>query len=427
MPTGVATDKTGADGFHNGFNYSPTSSLNKNLSSSNSSLNYDCLKTVGAQVVGFHFCQADNNITCMVPEFVHSLAAYMAAAPQLSAYRELLLQDIQLQHILSLKQCIQDPSSSLVKGVLEPLEQIKLSGKLDTDSCIVLVDGLNEAEFHKPDYGDTIASFLVSHIDKFPNWLKLVLTVHTSMIEVTSSLPFPRIYIDKCVGNEQITRDLQEYVNHRVVSSANIKRNMALKTLDAAVQSKFCSHLQTLSKGSFLFCKLTLDLIEQGHVVLKSSNYKILPVSLSEVFLLMFNLKFPSVRAYERVNHILEVCLATLYPLSNEEIYEAVNSGLTEQYQSWEDFQQRLSLLSGILYQRRDNRFTVCHPALRDWLIRREEPDNIKFVCDLRYSHCYFSYLPSSYLTIIIPYHHHHTLPSSYLTIIISYHHHILP
>ena len=340
--------------------------------------------TLGAQVVGFHFCQADYNVTCMVPEFVHSLSAYLAAAPQLLAYREILLQDIQLQHTLSLKQCIQDPSGSLVKGILEPLEQIKLNGKLDIDSCIVLVDGLNEAEFHKPDYGETVASFVVSHIDKFPNWLKLVLTIHTSMIEVTSALPFPRIYIDKCTGNEQIARDLHEYVGHRVVTSANIKRNMALKSLDAAVQGKFCTHLQTLSKGSFLFCKLTLDLIEQGHVVLKSSNYKILPVTLSEVFLLMFNLKFPSVRAFERVDHILEVCLASLYPLKSEEIYEAVNSGLTERYVSWEDFQQRLGLLSGILYQRRDNRFTLCHPALRDWLIRRDEADNTKFVCDLR-------------------------------------------
>ena len=382
--SGISGGKPGAGEYHNGYSYSPTSSLNRNKSSSNSSLNYDSLVTLGAQVVGFHFCQADYNVTCMVPEFVHSLSAYLAAAPQLQAYREILLQDIQLQHTLSLKQCIQDPSGSLVKGILEPLEQIKLNGKLDIDSCIVLVDGLNEAEFHKPDYGETVASFVVSHIDKFPNWLKLVLTIHTSMIEVTSALPFPRIYIDKCVGNEQIARDLHEYVGHRVVTSANIKRNMALKSLDAAVQGKFCTHLQTLSKGSFLFCKLTLDLIEQGHVVLKSSNYKILPVTLSEVFLLMFNLKFPSVRAFERVDHILEVCLASLYPLTSEEIYEAVNSGLTERYVSWEDFQQRLGLLSGILYQRRDNRFTLCHPALRDWLIRRDEADNTKFVCDLR-------------------------------------------
>lgn len=49
------------------------------------------------------------------------------------------------------------------------------------EDFIILIDGLNEAEFHKPDYGDTIVSFLCKTIDKFPAWLKLVVTVRTSL------------------------------------------------------------------------------------------------------------------------------------------------------------------------------------------------------------------------------------------------------
>lgn len=45
---------------------------------------------------------------------------------------------------------------------------------------IVLIDGLNEAEFHKPDYGDTLTSFLSQNIQKFPHWLKVICTVRTS-------------------------------------------------------------------------------------------------------------------------------------------------------------------------------------------------------------------------------------------------------
>jgi hypothetical protein len=321
----------------------------------------------------------------MVPEFVHSVAAYLAHAPQLYAYRELMLQDPQLQQLLSLKQCIKDPSYSFLKGVLEPLDQLKQLGKVDPDTCILCVDGLNEAEFHKPDYGDTIASFIVRHIDKFPKWLKLVLSVHTNMLEITNLLPFPRIYIDKLDGNEMLVRDLQEYVIHRVQSCVQIKRNMALKTLDASTQGKFASYVQGLANGSFLFCKQTLDLIEQGHVVLKSSNYKILPVTLSEVFLLQFNIKFPSVRSFEKISPILGICLASLYPLTGEEIFHALNSGFTDRYVTWEDFQQRIGLMSGLLYQRKDGTFVFFHPAFREWLIRRDDPDNTtKFLCDLR-------------------------------------------
>lgn len=57
------------------------------------------------------------------------------------------------------------------------------------EDLIVLIDGLNEAEFHKPDYGDTIVSFLTKTINKFPPWLKLVVTVRTTLqVENSRSL-----------------------------------------------------------------------------------------------------------------------------------------------------------------------------------------------------------------------------------------------
>lgn len=52
--------------------------------------------------------------------------------------------------------------------------------KIPEEDFIILVDGLNDAEFHKPDYGDTISSFITSIIYKFPPWLKLIVTVRTN-------------------------------------------------------------------------------------------------------------------------------------------------------------------------------------------------------------------------------------------------------
>lgn len=76
------------------------------------------------QVVSYHFCQADNCYTCLVPEFVHNMAAMLIAAPQLTAYRKLLQHSPQLQGILSLRSCIQDPSLALQKGILDPLDAL---------------------------------------------------------------------------------------------------------------------------------------------------------------------------------------------------------------------------------------------------------------------------------------------------------------
>lgn len=54
--------------------------------------------------------------------------------------------------------------------------------RLPEEDYIILVDSLNEAEFHKPDYGDTIATFITKIISKFPSWLKLVVTVRTGLV-----------------------------------------------------------------------------------------------------------------------------------------------------------------------------------------------------------------------------------------------------
>lgn len=54
--------------------------------------------------------------------------------------------------------------------------------KLPEEDYIILVDSLNEAEFHKPDYGDTIATFITKIIAKFPPWFKLIVTVRTGLV-----------------------------------------------------------------------------------------------------------------------------------------------------------------------------------------------------------------------------------------------------
>ena len=349
------------------------------------SVTYESLKSLASHVVAYHICQADNNVTCMVAEFVYSLAAMLTTAPQLVAYKELLLQEPHLQNQLTLRECVQNPSRSLVQAVLEPLAMLKRTGKIPADMCIILIDSLNEAEFHRPDYGDTIASFITKHIAKFPAWLKLVVTVRTVLQDLGKFLPFHRVSIDKVVANELIHRDLLEYISHRVNSTPEIRNNIAMNTrLDVSTQNKFCGHVQTLSRGCFLYCKLLLDLIEQRHLVLKSSNYKILPVNLCEVFLLRFNLKFPSIRSFEKASPILSVCLASLYPLTQREIFEAINSGYLHDYIHWEEFLRRMEVLSEFLVQRNDGTFMFFHPAFREWLIRRDEGDNTKFLCDLR-------------------------------------------
>ncbi|KAM4843370.1 protein TANC2 isoform 4-T4 [Thomomys bottae] len=348
----------------------------------------EAMRRLASQVVAYHYCQADNAYTCLVPEFVHNVAALLCRSPQLTAYREQLLREPHLQSMLSLRSCVQDPMASFRRGVLEPLETLHKERKIPDEDFIILIDGLNEAEFHKPDYGDTIVSFLSKMIGKFPSWLKLIVTVRTSLQEITKLLPFHRIFLDRLEENEAIDQDLQAYILHRIHSSSEIQNNISLNgKMDNTTFGKLSSHLKTLSQGSYLYLKLTFDLIEKGYLVLKSSSYKVVPVSLSEVYLLQCNMKFPTQSSFDRVMPLLNVAVASLHPLTDEHIFQAINAGSIEGTLEWEDFQQRMENLSMFLIKRRDMTRMFVHPSFREWLIWREEGEKTKFLCDPRSGH----------------------------------------
>ncbi|XP_024913718.1 protein TANC2 isoform X9 [Cynoglossus semilaevis] len=349
----------------------------------------ESMRRLASQVVAYHYCQADNAYTCLVPEFVHNVAALLCRSPHLVAYREQLLREPHLQSVLSLRSCVQDPLASFRRGVLEPLDALYKERKISSEEdLIILIDGLNEAEFHKPDYGDTIVSFLSKTINKFPPWLKLVVTVRTTLQEITNALPFHRISLDSFEENDAIDQDLQGYILHRIHSSLEIQNNISLNgKMDNTTFGKLSTHLKALSQGSYLYLKLTFDLIEKGYLVLKSSSYKVVPVNLAEVYLLQCNMRFPTQSSFERALPLLNVAVASLHPLTDEQIYQATNAGSLQGMLDWEDFQQRVDNLSVFLVKRRDGTRMFVHPSFREWLIWREEGEKTKFLCDPRSGH----------------------------------------
>ncbi|NWI84587.1 TANC1 protein, partial [Pitta sordida] len=354
----------------------------------------DAVRRLASKVVAFHYCQADNTYTCLVPELVHSLAALLCRCPQLAAYRELLLREPALQGLLSLRSCVQDPAAAFARGVLEPLGTLRKEQKIPEEDYIILVDGLNDAEFHKPDYGDTISSFITSIICRFPPWLKLIVTIRTNFQEVINSLPFVAISLDDFPDNKEIHDDLSAYIQYRINNSQEIINNISLNgKADPATVGKVSNHLITRSLGSYLYLKLTLDLFQKGHLVIKSASYKVVPVSLSELYLLQCNMKFMTNSAFERAQPILNVALASLHPMTDEQIFQAINAGQIHGELQWEDFSQRMEALSCFLIKRRDKTRMFCHPSFREWLVWRAEGESADFLCEPRNGHALLAFM----------------------------------
>lgn len=368
------------------------------------------IRLLSSNVVGYHFCQSDNNTLCLVPDFIHSIAAQLCQSPQLQCYHEYLLNEQYLQNILSVKECIANPDRAFKVGILEPLTILKRIGKIANKNLIILIDGLCEAEYHRPDHGDTITTFLNKMLPFFPNWLKLIVTVRTNMMDYIKIGNFMKISLDNIKVNEALQKDIHDYITFRLNNNQQIKNNINSSSTSSVGSSttntsssnglmgssggclkdtKFIQYLLSLTNGSFLYVKLILDLIERGNLVIKSTSYKILPISLAEIYLLNFNLRFPTTNSFDKIKNILSICLASLYPLTLEEIFYALNSLETgsDDEIDWNEFLQRFKLLNDFLIKRIDNTYMFFHPSFREWLTKRNELDNRKFLCDLRVGH----------------------------------------
>jgi hypothetical protein len=357
---------------------------------------YKLLETLGTRLIAYHFCSADDSVTCHVPEFVRNIAAQLMIA--LPRYSDYIKHTPALAALLSLDACHQNPVMTLCKAILRPLaalHAVKALPLTSDDYYVIAVDSLGDAEYHRADYGDTVISFLAKVIKVFPSWLKIVCTVRADQQVLVTDFKFPIINLDLVTSPyaEHVSSDVRCYIIYRTRTSDRLMNFVAMDSYDLSAFGKFVSRVEYLSAGSMLYCRLVLDLIERGQLVLKSTSYRILPVSLAEVFLLILNLQFPTVRSFERVRPIIDVCLVSLYPLTAQQLYDVTASGTPQIDEGCEkgsglarkDFEQRLSQVSLIvLRKRQDGRYVFIHPALRNWFIDRRGGHNVKFQCDLQ-------------------------------------------
>ena len=120
--------------------------------------------------------------------------------------------------------------------------------------------------FHdRPDYGDTLATFLCKHLLSFPPWLKIVCSVRTGLQDITKMLPFQRLSLDKTDVDERLNKDMSDYLNLRINRSpailANISPNITKMDSGQQPQARFVNFMLQESQGCFLYSKMTLDLI----------------------------------------------------------------------------------------------------------------------------------------------------------------------
>ena len=164
---------------------------------------------------------------------------------------------------------------------------------------------------------------------------------------------------------------------------------------ELATTEKLSKFLTIKAKGCVLYVKLILDMINKGTLNLKSTSFKSLPQSLSEIYHLTFSLLFPTAQSFELISQILSIALAVLQPVSLDKLFHIFSALHIKQEVAWNEFQDRYRIIADILVTRSDGTLMFFHPTLREWLLTRREGESSKFLCDPKLGHAAIAYFIS--------------------------------
>ena len=185
---------------------------------------------------------------------------------------------------------------------------------------------------------------------------------------------------------------MNDYITHHLSANKEtfLKNVSPTWKYDESPSVALAKFLSQISRGSFLFSKMVLNLIDSGRIVIKSPSFSVLPKSLSEIFQLEMNLLFPSQQSYSTVRQIFTVCLVSLRPMSLTEIFQCLQAGsISGNFTSWDTFVKSYSAVQRFLPVVDEERQTVSffHSSFRDWLMDRRTCEQARFGCNARDGH----------------------------------------
>lgn len=185
---------------------------------------------------------------------------------------------------------------------------------------------------------------------------------------------------------------MQDLVFQRIRESLLIQKNITPINVSKpeevkASQTNFAHYVIQASRGNFLYIDLVLNFFKEGKLQVKSASFGMIPLTLSEVFLLAFNLKFATQEAFAKVRDVICVMAASLRPLTHQDLYDCINALKVEPI-SQVQFREKLLSLGWLVKTKANGTLAFFHPSVRDWLIgRRSTADSNVFVCDPREGH----------------------------------------
>jgi hypothetical protein len=294
------------------------------------------------RILAYHFCNAQNKDTVKPERFVRSIAAILSGT--LPAYRERL----RTSNLITALKRENDPMTMLWQGVLQPLHDMSADGV-----GYIIVDALDEAAGGAAD--TSIPELLSRTLDRFPSWLKLVVTTRRDD-RITGFTSAERCIVTASTAEQR--KDLHQYVVRRLPEA------MHGQLAVGAASSKVIDALVERSSGNFQYANLVLNELASGQ--LQSDQVGALPASLAALYEHRALARFPRGTDFEPSRMVLGVLLAARQALTRDQL-----SAMTRLDRSTTLLQVLDQLSSFVTWDDFGNErfYRVAHKSIADWLI----------------------------------------------------------
>jgi len=321
---------------------------------------------VHKNILGYHLCKHLDKMTQDGGKFVKNLVDMIAR--RIPRFMEIISSSSVIQRVLQ-EDCSRDPHGCFEQAIVSPLKQLRAQS-LERNLFFIVVDAIDECT--SSDSGSiaitsSISELIRHKMVRLPSWLKLIIT---SRNDSKILKYFPKsLKVELFPSHASNMDDIELFITKTLYEHSSLfqKLQAFFNFAKEGEISSLTSSLLRQSQGNFLYVKELLHY--RLDETLTTQDMKSIPPSIGGIYYNYFQRAFKSDDRFRSARNILEVLVATLVPLSQEEIYKVLCLEDPKLDYAYSIFLDELNGLSHFLRRGEGNTVSLFHLSLLEWLI----------------------------------------------------------
>ena len=318
------------------------------------------------RIIGYHLCKYSDKATQDPGRFVRNLVDLIAR--RVPEYGMLVHNSSFIPRILQ-RSCLRDPYDCFEQVIAIPLRQLNNERR----HYFIIIDALDECSHDT--VGTPMVQFIQHNLQKFPNWIRLVMTTRNDSTVLKHFSNIPKLHLSS--ADPRNMQDVEIFIATKLFEDTPFLERLkgALGFRSREEVSYLTNKILSRSQGNFHFAKEMLYFWKEDW---QKDDLNQLPKTIGEQYESYLRRAYGSREKFKPALAILEVLVAAFEPIKINRVFDVVR--IREKIDYEYDFVYTLKGLSHFITYGEDNSITLFHLSFIEWLTSRENVGNPYYV-----------------------------------------------